>query len=165
MLFVLFITLAAVAPAYAAPPVTETDTWDEIYPLFDCNEVGRDFWILNNEVGSIVIKNFEDEDGNLIKQAAHVSGIDHLFVEGYPDTIVVGNFVVNWTTWVDPETGEWTFDHNAGNLWHINLPGTGNVFHWAGIVNFDPSSGELIKEAGIRYEDWEPLCEYLDPSS
>lgn len=167
MLFALFITLAAVAPASAAPPVTETDTWDEVYPLFDCNEVGRDFWIYDNEVGSEEYKYFTDEDGNLIKIKGHLSAIDHLFAEDYPDTVVVGNFVANWTMWWDPETGEPTLFHQAGNFWHINLPGYGNVLNLSGLINFDPSTDdwEIIKEAGIRYLDFESLCEYLDPTS
>jgi hypothetical protein len=169
MLFVLVITLVAVAPAYAAPPVTETFEYVDVYPFFNCNEFDRGFWIFNNEVGTIKLKSFYDKDGNLMKEAGHVSGIDHFYAEGYPDNVIVGNFVANWTTWVDPETGEWALEHNAGNAYLITLPGYGNVFHIAGMFDqqYNPSTDEweFLKEAGIRYEDWELICEYLDPST
>lgn len=165
---VLVMTLVVVATAFAARQDREIFEYDDIYPVDDCAEVGvGDFWIYNNEVGTVRIDFFQDKDGNLIKVKGHVNGTDHLFAEGYPDKVLDGSFVANWTDLVDPLTGEPTFSLASGNFWHINLPGLGNGVHITGMEKswYDPETEEwhTLKRAGLEFVDRVAICEYLAP--
>lgn len=165
---VLAMTLVVVATAFAAPPERLVFDFDDVYPVDYCGEVGvGDFWIYNRSVGTARISNFFDEDGNWIKEKGHVNGTDHLFAEGYPDKVLDGTFVANWTALVDPLTGEYTFEHDSGNWWHINLPGYGNLVHVTGMesAQYDPDTQEwhTIHSAGLLYVDRVAVCEYLAP--
>ena len=116
LLLVVVLAFVFVITAFAAPPEKETFEFDVVYPFFDCGLVGvGEFLIFNNEVGSGSLKTFYDNDGNLIKEKGHINGTDHLFVESNPDNVVAGKFATNWTTYVDPQTGTYTFSHEPGN--------------------------------------------------
>jgi len=170
LLIVVVFAFISVVTTFAAPPERETFDFDFVYPMIDCGlaSVG-DFWIFNNEVGSGRIKYYYDKEGNLIKEKGHVNGTDHLFAEGYPETVVDGNYVSNWTTYVDSASGDYTFSHETGLDWHILLPGYGNIIHFSGMedIQYDPDADEwvVIRQHGLQYFDLVPLCEYLAPPS
>ena len=165
---VLVLTLVVIGTAFAASKDTEVEEYDIFYEVDYCGDVGvGDFWIINNEVGKARFDYFYDNDDNLTRVKGHVNGTDHLFAEGYPDKVIEGTFVANWTDHVDPLTGVPTFSHNSGNWWHLNLPGYGNVVHIAGMENYryDPDIDEWysIKWSGLNHVDRVAVCEYLAP--
>jgi hypothetical protein len=165
LLIVLILALVAVTPAFAGPPDREIVEYVNIYVAIDCGEFGvGDFVILDREEGTQRIDTFYDQDGNWIMEKQHISGTDHLYVDGY-DKVVEGDFVVNL---VFKDLGDGSVStHWTGNWLHINLPGYGNIAHNAGMEDwvFNPETGEwnLIKEAGLRSVDSVFLCEYLAP--
>lgn len=166
LLIVLVVSLVVVTTAFAAPPVRDTIEYVDDYGVVYCGDFGvGDFWISNNEIGTVRTDTFYDQDGNWSMEKGQWSGTAHLYVEG-SDKVVAGKFVFNWTAVEDPETGL-QLSHWPGNWWHINLPGYGNLVHFAGMENweYDPRVDEwiLIKEAGLRSVDWEFVCEYLAP--
>ena len=166
VLTVVAMTLMVVATAFAATKEREIIHYDEDYELVYCGDFGAgDFWVRNHEVGTERIDYFFDADGNWIKTKGHVSGTDHLYIDG-SDKVVEGEYVMNWTAKEDPESGL-LYVHDRGNWWHINLPGYGNLLHFAGLDNslYNPGTDEwfLLKEAGLRSVDVVFMCEYLAP--
>lgn len=99
---------------------------------------------------------------HLIKIISRANGVDHLFREGDPDNYVSGHYILNWMVFFDPKTGEVTVEHFAGTPWNIHLPGQGSVYHLSGTVFYD-ENGDLVKDVGLRVEDFVALCEYFAP--
>ena len=165
---VLLLIALTVSVAYAVPPEKETFEGIDEYPLFSCGDFGLgDFTVMLREEYSGFYSTHYDGDGNLVKEVGRVSGIDTLYVDGYPERAISGNYHLNWTLYPDPETGEWMLEHDSGLPWNIQLPGYGNLIHYSGTTSwlYDPAVGDwqAIKEAGLRYFDPVPLCEYLAP--
>ncbi|MBW7882133.1 MAG: hypothetical protein H3C34_05755 [Caldilineaceae bacterium] len=161
------LVLIAFVPASADQPVLwyEND-WDVTFDLVNCGS----FTVLDRAVGHDSEYLYYDKDGKVVKTLYENRGVDNLFSSANPDVVVSGpyRFLVHAKVTAYDVNGDvtnvtrrWT-----GNIWNIQLPGKGGVYHESGqiVELFDVVNWTVIaeiKRVGLTVFDNQALCEYF----
>ncbi len=167
LLLSVVLVLVAFVPASAdRPEFWYENDWDETFELLDCGS----FLVMDNAVGHDSEYLYRDREGKVVKTLYENRGVDNLFSSANPDHVISGPYrflVHNKVTAYDDQgnvtdvTRRWT-----GNIWNIQLPGIGPVYHETGqfVELFDVVNSEVIKEikrVGLTKFDDGMLCEYF----
>jgi hypothetical protein len=152
--------LAALSPVSAGGP--ETFTFEQYYPLgpmASCQPFGFDFEIWSGGTIYCSVKVFKDKDGNAVRAEYHCK-TDDVFANANTQVQLVGR--ANFRESFDFGTGD---DKYRGLLWHVVVPGVGNVLHDSGlqIVNWEPFEIKVMKGTyQWNVGDFSELCAALD---
>jgi hypothetical protein len=153
LFLVLLFTLAAAVPAYAAKPVVQTGTLDEVWELEGICP-GIEVW--DHEVGSYRATAFYDKQGNYLGYELHWSGVDNLYDPERPEFMLSGHYSMH-------ENYDALTDQHAyfGIAFNITVPGYGTVLHESGRTF--PSGRTVGKHStlDLKGDDIQQLCSLL----
>jgi hypothetical protein len=154
-LALVFALLVAV-PAFAAPPVIETGSFDDDYMPPDYQVCpGIEVW--DHEVLTFRQTTYFDKEGNVESIKIHFVGTDTYHNPANPGVELSGHFSA--TTEVDLQTGE--FINLSGIPVHITVPGHGTVLVRAGLWSRYPNSHFAGKDSFEDPEDIAVFCSLL----
>ena len=157
VLLVFVLALVMAIPVFASPPDrVDFEDGGEFELVEDCSVYGEgwNFSVWNRWSQTGTDLTFYNNDGEVVRLQFNSQGIDNLFRLDEPDNVLASP----WNT-----NGTWNLETDdiriRGNFWNLQLPGVGNVFHFAGaefIVN-----GEFDRFAGLETRDLEMICRYF----
>jgi hypothetical protein len=127
--------------------------------MTSCEPFGFDFHILSGSTLCVSAKVFKDKDGSPLRTEYHFK-TDDVFVNSRTQAQLVGH--ANFRESIDETTGD---DKFRGLLWHVVVPGVGNVLHDSGlqIVSWDPFEIKVMKGTyQWNVGDFEELCAALN---
>jgi hypothetical protein len=141
---VVLLTLMPVGAVWAVPPVEEI--WHDDYTWFfeDCDT----FEVWEHWSVDVRVTHYYDQDGNLVRSAAHWTGTGIVYNNSNPDIWLQEQTVHNLGFY--DENGDLTWA--AGRFVHIVLPGEGLIFIAAGRV-YDCEDAVCTGVAG--HNDWD----------
>jgi len=102
----------------------------------------KGFTILDEYVLDYTLRQFFDQDGNLVKMEETVSGTD-TFINSKTGKAIAAPFHNN--VLIDPQT---RFGANAGIIFRVTVPGAGAVFLDVGRLVTNQAGTEITFEAG-----------------
>jgi hypothetical protein len=102
----------------------------------------KGFTILDEYVLDYTLRQFLDQDGNLVKMEETVSGTD-TFINSKTGKVIAAPFHNN--VLIDPQT---RFGANAGVIFRVTVPGAGAVFLDVGRLVTNQAGTEITFEAG-----------------
>ena len=102
----------------------------------------KGFTILDEYVLDYTLRQFFDQDGNLVKMEETVSGTD-TFINSKTGKVIAVPFHNN--VLIDPQT---RFGANAGVIFKVTVPGAGAVFLDVGRLVTNQAGTEITFEAG-----------------
>lgn len=127
--------LVGFAPAaHAVPPTRTTFILEGTDPLADCGS----FTVLDHYYVEVDQTNYFDQDGNRVEIHQAIHGTDTYINSVTGEAITMGsNFMVHY----DPQT---MLNMSAGMIYHLIVPGLGNVFVEVGRSVYDVAAGEFV---------------------
>lgn len=153
-LLLMALVLAAVTPALATPPEMVTIPISGSFVLAECDG----FDVIDDYSGWVTLKDFYDNDGNLVRSTYHGLTHDVVYnsVTGYE---VSYSYAVNRT--IDPAINEYFI---RGMAFNITVPGYGIVYFDSGLGIFLFVDGQyvLVQFSGNYQGDTDLLCAAMD---
>jgi hypothetical protein len=149
--------LATPAVVFAAPPVNETISLDDVfvYPVGTADNPCP-FDLTYHSRGTFVITTFVDSSGTPVRQFAR--GTD--FLETYSANGREISSVTPATIHLDVATNTLI---GTGNQRHFIVPGTGVVYAQAGRFVIDLDTGDLVSVSGLDIPLNAEICDALVP--
>jgi hypothetical protein len=165
-LLVLLIALTGALPVSADQPVLWYDEdYDNIWPLFDCREIGYDYTILVREIGHHSEEFYYDKDGVLVKTFYKAKGNGYLFNEHNPALMVDNNYDIKSHVEMTATSYPFTWTRRStGLFFNLQLPGEGTVIHISGQFVEDMEEWvvvDVLKTVGNETIDLPAVCAAL----
>lgn len=151
----LVLALALASPVAAAPPVIETGTLVDDYPIWDSLCPGFVVW--DREEISFRWTSYFDNEGNLIKGMTHYTGQDNFYNPANPGVVLCGSFsgIFHWADRKGPIV------YASGLASSITIPGYGAVMLRAGRWDNYPNGHLAGKDSFDEPAAIAAFCAYL----